>query len=107
MNVPKVAQVAREPPVSPLFTGSITDLPPSLADAMDKREHILVPQIPREIAQGTIRSAIITPILIEKDCHGAIYADNSREHEHYTIADLDYLMIIAIHTAAIIKKLPN
>ena len=77
-----------------------------IADAMDKREHILVPQIPREIAQGKIRSAIITPILIDKDCHGAIYADNSREHEHYTLADLDYLMLIAIHTAAIMKKLP-
>ncbi len=76
-----------------------------IAEAMEKRKYILVPRVPREIAEGTIRSVIIAPILKEKDCHGALYADNSKEHEHYTMADLDYLMLIAIHTAAIMERL--
>jgi len=25
-------------------------------------------------------------------------------HEHYSLSDLDYLMLIAMHTAAIMKK---
>ncbi len=78
---------------------------PNIAEAIDKHKCVLVPQIPREISQGVIRSAIITPIMREKDCYGALYADNSRDHEHYTMADLDYLLLIAIHTAAIMEKL--
>ena len=78
---------------------------PNIAEAIDKHKCVLVPQIPREISQGVIRSAIITPIMRDKDCYGALYADNSRDHEHYNMADLDYLLLIAIHTAAIMEKL--
>ena len=79
---------------------------PNIAEAIEKHKCVLVPQIPREISQGLIRSAIITPIMRDKDCYGALYAANSRDHEHYTMADLDYLLLIAIHTAAIMEKLP-
>ena len=79
---------------------------PNIAEAIEKHKCVLVPQIPREISQGLIRSAIITPIMRDKDCYGALYAANSRDHEHYTMADLDYLLLIAIHTAAIMQKLP-
>ena len=78
---------------------------PNIAEAIDKHKCVLIPQIPREISQGLIRSAIIAPIMRDKDCCGALYADNSRDHEHYTMADLDYLLLIAIHTAAIMQKL--
>ena len=77
----------------------------NIAEAMEKRKCVLVPQIPREISQGLIRSAIIAPIMRDKDCCGALYVDNSRDHEHYNMGDLDYLMLIAIHTAAIMEKL--
>ncbi len=77
----------------------------NIAEAIEKHKCVLVPQIPREISQGVIRSAIITPIMRDKDCCGALYADNSRDHEHYNMADLDYLLLIAIHTAAIMEKL--
>jgi len=76
-----------------------------IAEAMEKHKCVLVPQIPREIAQGMIRSAIVVPVMRDKDCCGALYADNSRDHEHYTMADLDYLLLIAIHTAAVMQRL--
>ncbi len=76
-----------------------------VADACEKHKCILVPQVPREIAEGQIRSAIIAPILHENHCHGALYADNSRDHEHYTMHDLDYLLFIALQTGAAIQKL--
>jgi hypothetical protein len=76
-----------------------------IAEAMDKRKYILVPQIPREVSQDVIRSAIISPILYDKDCLGALYADNSKEHEHYTMEDLDFLMLVAIHTGAIMQRM--
>ncbi|MCD6393170.1 MAG: hypothetical protein J7M40_06650, partial [Planctomycetes bacterium] len=78
---------------------------PNIAEAIEKHKCVLVPQIPREISQGLIRSAIITPIIRDKDCYGALYAANSRDHEHYTMSDLDYLLLIALHTAAIMEKL--
>jgi hypothetical protein len=37
-------------------------------------------------------------------CFGAIYIDNATDHEHYTLSDLDYLMLLSIHTATVLKN---
>ena len=75
-----------------------------IADAIAKCRYILVPQVPRHIAQGKIRSAVIAPILRNNDCYGVLYAANSTKHEHYTTADLDYLIMLSIHTAAVLEN---
>jgi hypothetical protein len=33
-----------------------------------------------------------------------LYVDNAMDHEHYSLSDLDYLMLLAIHTAAIVEN---
>jgi len=38
-------------------------------------------------------------------CYGVIYIDNAMVHDHYTLGDLDYLMLITAHTAAVLSKL--
>ena len=68
-------------------------------EAITKNRYILVPQMPR----GKVRSAIIAPILNSRNCHGFLYANNSTMHEPYEMADLDYLMLISIHTAALME----
>lgn len=73
--------------------------------AMEKQKYILISQLPRQIADGKIRSVIIAPILAHRNCHGMLYANNSKEHEHYEMADLDYLIMIAAITAAAIENL--
>jgi hypothetical protein len=37
-------------------------------------------------------------------CFGALYVDNATDHEQYNLSDLDYLMLLAISTAAILEN---
>ena len=51
-----------------------------------------------------IRSALIAAVMRPNGCYGVLYVDNAMIHEHYSLSDLDYLMILAMHTAAVLKK---
>lgn len=51
-----------------------------------------------------IRSALIASVMRPNGCYGVLYVDNAMIHEHYSLSDLDYLMILAMHTAAVLKK---
>jgi hypothetical protein len=74
--------------------------------AINEEEHILVPRILQPVGQNkNLRSAIITSFKLKNGYKGAAYIDNTREHEHYTIIDLDFLMIINTMLAAKIDSL--
>jgi hypothetical protein len=47
---------------------------------------------------------MVGPVISKDGCFGVVYVDNDMSHEHYGLSDLDYLMLISIHTAAIIKN---
>jgi pSer/pThr/pTyr-binding forkhead associated (FHA) protein len=51
-----------------------------------------------------ISSAMIAPILSMAGCYGVLYIDNTPGNEPYSLADLDYLMMLAMHTAVILKN---
>jgi len=51
-----------------------------------------------------IRSALIASVMRPNGCYGVLYVDNAMIHEHYSLSDLDYLMFIAMHTAAVLRK---
>ena len=72
-------------------------------DAMENGKYILIPQLPRQMTGQTARSAIIAPIMRNGQCYGLLYADNSMKHERYGLADLDYLMFLSIHIAAVLE----
>jgi pSer/pThr/pTyr-binding forkhead associated (FHA) protein len=72
--------------------------------AIDNCQFLLFPRIPAEREKERIHSAMIAPIMGPGGCFGVLYIDNALDHEHYTLGDLDYLMLIAIHTAAILKN---
>lgn len=76
-----------------------------ITNALEKCQYILLPQLPREILRQGIRSIIICPILRDGKSYGLLYANNSKKQEHYSLEDLDYLMFIAILTAAVMEKL--
>ena len=76
-----------------------------LDDIMKRCNYALIPELPREVTAEGIRSAVIAPVLIDYKCHGVLYAENSTDHKHYVAADLDYLMLIAIHAAAVLENL--
>jgi len=70
--------------------------------AIEKQEFLLLPRIPSE--DGKPCSAMIAPIIDPSGCFGVLYVDNAGEKRYYTLSDLDYLMLLAIHTAAIVEN---
>ena len=78
-------------------------LEPRINDAVKNQHYILVPRVPMQYEGDKINSAIITPIICDQQCFGVLYADNSLDHEHYGLNDLDYLILISSITGAIIK----
>ena len=77
-----------------------------IESSIKRQEHILVPRILQPIGQNqNLRSAIITPFNLKNKFCGGAYIDNTREHEHYTIVDLDFLMLTTTFLAAKIDSL--
>ena len=77
-----------------------------ITQAVDKKQSLVFPRVSAQIQEKDhIRSAMISPIICSGGCLGVIYVDNSMIHEHYSLSDLDYLMLLSIHTMAFLKKL--
>ena len=55
--------------------------------------------------KGQIRSVVIAPIVGPAGCFGVLYANNTFRDEHYSLSDLDYLMLLGMHIAAAVQKL--
>ncbi|NQT04293.1 MAG: FHA domain-containing protein [Planctomycetes bacterium] len=72
--------------------------------AVETGQFTLVPKASAPTEENRIRSALIAPVVDPTGCFGVLYIDNSMDHGHYNLSDLDYLMLVAIHTAAIIEN---
>lgn len=81
-------------------------VPASLDEALGKNKYLLIHQLPRQIANRGIRSVVIAPIMVGNDNHGIIYIENSKEHSHYSLPDLDYLILLSINIGYAITRLP-
>jgi len=75
-----------------------------ITQAIDKEQFLLIPRIPPKQGEESINSAMIAPIAGEGGCFGVLYLDNDPSHERYDISDLDYLMLLAIHTSTIVEN---
>jgi pSer/pThr/pTyr-binding forkhead associated (FHA) protein len=53
--------------------------------------------------KGQIRSVVIAPIIGPTGCFGVLYANNTFRDEHYSISDLDYLMLLGMHIASTVQ----
>lgn len=75
-----------------------------ISEAVDKGQFMLLPRvtIPSELEK--IHSAMIAPLINPSGCFGVIYVDNATEQDGYNLGDLDYLILIAIHSAAILEN---
>jgi pSer/pThr/pTyr-binding forkhead associated (FHA) protein len=73
-----------------------------ITQAIENQEFLLFPRVTSQ--QGKVYSAMIAPIMDPSGCFGVMYIDNEGQKQHYTLSDLDYLMLLAIHTAAIIEN---
>ena len=76
-----------------------------IANAMNNTEYTLIPLLPKDKQYERTRSGLITPIESDEGCHGVIYVDNAVDRTHYSLPDLDYLMLLAIQSGTTLKKL--
>ena len=83
------------------------DLKDKINEAIEKNEFLLFvfSRVPGQKKGTGTRSVMIAPITNHAGCFGVIYIDNALGDEHYSLSDLDYLMMVAIHTASILEKL--
>jgi pSer/pThr/pTyr-binding forkhead associated (FHA) protein len=74
--------------------------------AVEKGQSLVLPRVAADIeGKERIRSAMIAAVVGPAGCYGVLYVDNAMMHEHYSLSDLDYLMLLAMHTAAVLKRL--
>ncbi len=74
--------------------------------AVEKGHSVVLPRVSASMEDTErIRSAMIAAVVGPSGCYGVLYVDNAMVHEHYSLSDLDYLMLLAMHTAAVLKRL--
>lgn len=72
--------------------------------ALERQDFLLLPQAPAQAGAKVARSVMIAPILGEAGSYGLLYVDNDIDCDPFTPGDLDYLMFVAIHLAAILEN---
>jgi pSer/pThr/pTyr-binding forkhead associated (FHA) protein len=76
-----------------------------ITQAVEKGQFFVLPRVSAQMeAKDRIRSAMVAAVMRSNGCFGVMYVDNAMIHEHYSLSDLDYLMLIAMHTASILKR---
>lgn len=76
-----------------------------VTQAVEKGQFLVMPRVSAQIeVEEAIRSAMIATVMRPTGCFGVLYADNAMKAKHYSLSDLDYLMLVAMHTAAVMRK---
>jgi hypothetical protein len=76
-----------------------------ITQAVEKGQFLVMPRVSADLEEeDAIRSGMIAAIMRPNGCFGVLYVDNSMKEKHYSLSDLDYLMLVAMHTASIMKK---
>jgi len=84
--------------------GELT-LADKINQAVERKQSLVLPSVAANVeTKARIRSALIAAIVGPAGCYGVIYVDNAMVHDHYTLGDLDYLMLVAAHTAAVLNR---
>ena len=77
-----------------------------IAQAVEKGQFLVLPRVSAQVEEEeAIRSALIATIMRPNGCFGVLYIDNAMKDKHYSLSDLDYLMLVAMHTAAVLRNL--
>ncbi|GAI90790.1 unnamed protein product, partial [marine sediment metagenome] len=74
-----------------------------IAKAVETGQFMLLPRLPDQGRQN-VQSAIIAPVKGSFGCYGVLYIDNKTDAVPYALSDLDYAMLLAVHTATVLKN---
>lgn len=75
-----------------------------IVDALTKVEYTLIPLLPKDKQYERTRSGLISPVESDKGCHGIIYVDNAVDRTHYSLQDLDYLVLLAVQAGVTLER---
>jgi pSer/pThr/pTyr-binding forkhead associated (FHA) protein len=76
-----------------------------ITQAVEKKQFLVLPRVAADIeSKERIRSAMIAAIVAQTGCFGVLYVDNAMASEHYSLGDLDYLMMLSMHIAAVMEN---
>ena len=76
-----------------------------ITQVVEKGQFLVLPRVSAQIEEDeALRSALIAAIMRPDGCYGVLYVDNAMKDKHYSLSDLDYLMLVTMHTAAVMKK---
>ena len=75
-----------------------------ITHAVEKGQFLLLPRLPAKYGEERLNSVMIAPVVSQNGCFGVIYIDNAMDHEHYSLSDLDYLMLLSIHAASVLEN---
>jgi len=76
-----------------------------ISQVAERGQSMVLPRVSAQVEEKErIRSALIVSIMRVNGCYGILYVDNAMMHDHYSLSDLDYLMLLAMHTAAVLRK---
>ena len=101
---PMICHAGKKKDGSPLELNQLP-LREKIIQAVEKGQFLVLPRVSAQIqADEAIRSALIAAIMRPTGCFGVLYVDNAMKQKHYSLSDLDYLMLVAMHTAAVMKK---
>ncbi len=76
-----------------------------VVDAIRSCNYTLVPNMPVEIAEQGYQSCLIVPVVSNHRAIACIYIDNTKENGRYSLADLDYVILVAKLIQAKIERL--
>ena len=101
---PMICHAGKRRDGSPIQLSEL-QLSEKITQAVEKGQFCVLPRVSAQMeSKERIRSAMVASIMRPNGCFGVLYVDNAMIHEHYSLSDLDYLMLIAMHTAAILKR---
>jgi hypothetical protein len=72
--------------------------------AMEGRAFLLVRGTKEVRSESNVRSALIAPLVGPDGNFGVLYLDRGHGSEPYLMSDLDYLMLLSIHLAAVMDN---
>jgi pSer/pThr/pTyr-binding forkhead associated (FHA) protein len=100
---PLTFQVGKRRDGKPVALSEIR-MSPKIIETFERGQSLVFPQVAAKLETSErIRSAMMASIKRPAGNFGIIYIDNAMVHEHYSLSDLDYLMILAMHTAGALK----
>ena len=90
---------------TPVQLGEL-QLSDKITQAVEKGQFFVMPSVSAQVEKkDKIRSAMVAAIMRPTGCFGVLYVDNAMIHEHYSLSDLDYLMLLGMHAATAMQKL--